>query len=187
MIIENWLAISAGATFLLALAAFWAIWQNYRLHKKERRERLLNEIIEWAIDIQKVSLEVGLPVNVASLTKDHRRRIEANTLLRYGIPFIRNNYIQAIVRKAFKEELQHDVENMIKTFTAFMFLDLKSFGVKDREIKSSFKGTTLETIEEVEQQLKEKTLQELLDKYTEEKSKYATILLFKAGNIIANL
>ena len=42
------LAISAGATFLLALAAFWAIWQNHSLQKRERRERLLNEIIDWA-------------------------------------------------------------------------------------------------------------------------------------------
>lgn len=50
---DNWLAIGAGATFLLALAAFWAIWQNYSLHKKERKEHLLNEIIDWAIDVAK--------------------------------------------------------------------------------------------------------------------------------------
>ena len=79
------------------------------------------------------------------------------------------------------------MENMVKAFTAFMFFDLKSFGVKDRDIKSAFKGTALKTIEEVEQQLKGKTLQGLLDKYTEEKSKYATILLIKAGNIMASL
>ena len=44
------LAISAGATFMLALAAFWAIWQNHKLQKRERREKLLNEIIEWATE-----------------------------------------------------------------------------------------------------------------------------------------
>ena len=45
------LAASAGATLFLAIAAFWAIWQNYSLHKRERKERLLNEIIEWATQI----------------------------------------------------------------------------------------------------------------------------------------
>jgi hypothetical protein len=53
MTTDTWLAISAGATFLLAVAAFWAIWQNYSLQKRERRERLLNEIIEWARNITK--------------------------------------------------------------------------------------------------------------------------------------
>ena len=51
MAIEFWLAISAGATFLLALAAFWAIWQNYGFRKKEHKQRLLNEIIEWAENV----------------------------------------------------------------------------------------------------------------------------------------
>ena len=49
MAIEFWLAISAGATFLLALAAFWTIWQNYQSQKRERKERLLKEINDWAI------------------------------------------------------------------------------------------------------------------------------------------
>ena len=182
---ETWLAISAGAMFLLALAAFWAIWQNYSFRKREHRHRLLNEIIEWVTDIQKVSLEVDIPVTGASLTKEQRRRIEVNTLLRYGIPFIRNDYIKTIVSEAFKEELQRDAENMIKAFTAFMFCRGKSFGIKD--IKSSFRGTTLKTIEEVEERLKEKALHELLDEYTNEKSKYANILLIKVGNIMASL
>ena len=51
MNINALLAISAGATFLLALAAFWAIWQNHQIQKRERKERLLNEIIEWAEDV----------------------------------------------------------------------------------------------------------------------------------------
>jgi len=47
------LLISAGVTFLLAIAAFWTIRQNYSLQRRERRERLLNEIIDWAIEILK--------------------------------------------------------------------------------------------------------------------------------------
>ncbi len=57
MTIDTWLAISAGATFLLALVAFWAIWQNHSLQKRERKDRLLNEIIEWATGISRGSLD----------------------------------------------------------------------------------------------------------------------------------
>jgi hypothetical protein len=45
---DNWVGISALATLLLALGAFWTIRQNYIFHRKERKEKLLNEIIEWA-------------------------------------------------------------------------------------------------------------------------------------------
>lgn len=48
---DNWIGISAVATLLLALGAFLTIRQNYCLHARERRERLLNEIIEWATQI----------------------------------------------------------------------------------------------------------------------------------------
>ena len=44
----------AIATFLLAGAAFCAIWQNHLLQKRERKERLLNEIIEWARESYKL-------------------------------------------------------------------------------------------------------------------------------------
>jgi len=48
-------AIAATATLTLAIAAFLAIWQNRNLQRKERRERLLNEIIEWAINITSIN------------------------------------------------------------------------------------------------------------------------------------
>jgi len=60
--IKEWaIPLSAGATFLLALAAFWAIWQNKRIQKRNRRERLLNEIIEWATNVAKCGIEPDTP------------------------------------------------------------------------------------------------------------------------------
>ena len=53
----DWSLPLAIATGSLAGAAFWSIWQNYSLHKRERKERLLNEIIEWAINITKCGTE----------------------------------------------------------------------------------------------------------------------------------
>ena len=49
---ETLLAISGGATFLLAIAAFWAIWQTYRIRKEDKelsvKIRDIEKIISWA-------------------------------------------------------------------------------------------------------------------------------------------
>lgn len=37
-----------SATLALALGAFLSIWLNYRIQVKERKARLLNDIIDWA-------------------------------------------------------------------------------------------------------------------------------------------
>jgi hypothetical protein len=50
----------AITTFALAVAAFVTIWQNHLLQKRERREKILNEIIEWAIDVSKCGLEIDV-------------------------------------------------------------------------------------------------------------------------------
>ena len=57
MTTDTWIVISAGATFLLALAAFWAILDNRNTRRLERKERLLNAIIEWAEDIMACGVE----------------------------------------------------------------------------------------------------------------------------------
>ena len=44
---NNWAGISALTTMLLAIAAFWAIMDNRYGRLVDRKERLLNEIIEW--------------------------------------------------------------------------------------------------------------------------------------------
>ena len=72
---ETLLAISAGVTFLLAIAAFWAIWQNYLLHKKERKERLLNEIIDWAIDVAKCGSSVNIQPPQPIFTKLYEKTL----------------------------------------------------------------------------------------------------------------
>ena len=58
--------ILAAVTFFLAVAAFWSIWQNYVFRKKDKKDRLLSDIIEWAIDVAR-TFE---PVNIPDLTND---------------------------------------------------------------------------------------------------------------------
>ena len=53
--IKEWaIPLSAGATFLLAIAAFGAIWQNYSFRKKDRQRersaRAVDELCRWTDD-----------------------------------------------------------------------------------------------------------------------------------------
>jgi len=76
----------AIATVVLACVAVWSILQTRGLQRSEKRQRLLNEVIEWAIDIRQcgivsasseatrlarldssLSLEAGETVKIASL------------------------------------------------------------------------------------------------------------------------
>jgi len=103
MTTNNWLAISAGVTLLLALAAFWAIWQNYSLHKKARKERLLNEIIEWAIDLGKCSFEHEFQP-VTDISAEYFLRVSrVNTLARLNTVRARKEYVTNIAA-VFKQE-----------------------------------------------------------------------------------
>ena len=70
----NWLIewavpLSAGATFLLAIAAFWAIWQNYSFRKKDRslgfQIDVLNEVRNWTAEAVKLGFQYNRSTNAA--------------------------------------------------------------------------------------------------------------------------
>lgn len=70
--IKEWaIVISGCATFLLALAAFWAIWQNYSFRKKDRKrlikERALTIVRNW------VNHAIGLMTLNAQYTDEHNK------------------------------------------------------------------------------------------------------------------
>ena len=57
---DEWsLVLSASATLLLALIAFWAIIDNRWSLKLNKRESLLNEIVEWATNVTNCSIGVN--------------------------------------------------------------------------------------------------------------------------------
>ncbi len=54
--------ISGGVgTFCLGIIAWLSIRQTKNIQKAEKKERLLNEIIEWATDVAKCGIEPGTP------------------------------------------------------------------------------------------------------------------------------
>jgi hypothetical protein len=76
MDVASWLKewavpLSAGATFLLAIAAFWAIWQNYSFRKKDRRLGfqidVLNEVRNWAVEAVKLGFQHNRSTDAAEV------------------------------------------------------------------------------------------------------------------------
>ena len=63
----------ACATFLLAGAASWTIWQNYKFREKERKEQLLNKIIEWAVDIIKSGYSENIDHTILGNINDEKQ------------------------------------------------------------------------------------------------------------------
>ncbi|MFC2067165.1 hypothetical protein ACFLUO_09010 [Chloroflexota bacterium] len=89
---ETLLAISAGVTFLLAIAAFWAIYQNYHLNKRERKERLWNEIVAWAEGLASCHYSLKRQeINVAgNLLQKHRYYASKQTYIKKSVEFFEN-------------------------------------------------------------------------------------------------
>lgn len=179
--------ILAAATFLLAIAAFWSIWQNYLIHKKKTKTDLLYKIVDWALEIQNNSLEVNIPLNAELPTPQMRVYAEANSLFKYGITFTKNTHISAIADKAFKKDLKKEVEETIEIFTAFLFLKGTAFGMENA--REGFGGTAILIIDELEKQIKDDPakLSQLNEEYSKKIAKSANKLLIKTGEMAARL
>ena len=124
---DNWLGISALATLFLALGAFWAIWQNSNMQRRQRKERLLNEIIDWVEAITKF-LSAQIVTDRANeriiLTGAANRLKELNGLAVKGI------YIESLAPLLFSNDtvLLKDIHNFrrrIGKHTRFLILVVK--------------------------------------------------------------
>lgn len=99
---NNWLAFSALATLLLALAAFWTIWENRQTRRedreKERKARSAEELCQWAEEALRLYL---LPYNYhkGEKTEGLSRLIVKNMLMVIASEIIGNEFIE-LTRKA---------------------------------------------------------------------------------------
>ena len=88
--------VLALVTAVLASTSFWIIQQNYKFREKDRKERLLNEIRAWVLEIKNISLE---PISIENLSFR-----ESNISLKYGIALNKVEYFGKAVSKMFKED-----------------------------------------------------------------------------------
>jgi len=111
MEIGDWITLAA---VLVALGIGVAsIWHTRSMQKKERRERLLNEIIEWAADAGKPKYAL----NVASLSSSTVSEKDQQLFYRVGQAsyidalIVRSEYISKIA-STFTQNLGTAVENL---------------------------------------------------------------------------
>ena len=127
---EILLAISAGATLVLAIAAFLAIWQNRNLQRKERRERLLNEIIEWGLEVSRVTSTSAF-TRYAEVEDIHKQRliVVSDLLGKFTSLETRGKYIKLIALKL-ENSLGNVVEEVIINIKERNKLLAESMGIR---------------------------------------------------------
>ena len=162
------LIVSAGATFLLAIAAFWSIWQNYQVQKRERRERLLNEIIEWCVEITQSQVKGFFKdwLNMTEIQREHLREIQITEhIISYLNLLTKTTYIGDIA-KFFDLEMEKNVNS------AFVNLIMLTSALEDLENNLRQKKTT---------EMKEYS--EVLKEYDKELGEAALKVMEKTSNI----
>lgn len=112
--IKEWaIVISGCATFLLAVAAFWAIWQNHRFKKEDKelniKSKVLNDINDWIKEAYQVVVFSG-----SSNNRDRMiMRQKMTNIVRDCYPMSR---ISPIIGKEFEEKVNVVVECILKIF-----------------------------------------------------------------------
>jgi hypothetical protein len=111
----SWVTLTLSiATFFLAGAAFWTIWQNRQYGIRERKESLLNEIIEWAVDVAKYSLEKGIfdeSIPVIGLQAESALPALLDSVTGFRIARVRSVYISNIASE-FAPMLKKSIDNL---------------------------------------------------------------------------
>jgi len=129
------MAITALMTLLLAIATFNSTKQsklreqerrkdNIEKETRDRKERLLNEIIDWAEDISIASLTPDISLMAKNITNIQLLTVErdVNTLMRYGISRSKETSILTILEERFKGELLELSKTVINKLVEVMYL-----------------------------------------------------------------
>ena len=126
-----------GGTLFLGIMALRTIRQTRSIQRAEKRERLLNEIIEWAIDISKCGIEKGYP-DISNLIDLHTVWLKISNniddiILCFKEMRGKNQYIGEIV-KTLPQDLQEASQTLIGDFEEHIrLLSLCETYMRDRE------------------------------------------------------
>jgi len=153
----------AGVTLLLAGVAVWSIMDNRYARRIDRKERLLNEIIEWAEDIRKSSSESIDPNEIIFDTPIEQMATQRgfyNLRLRYQAISVKSEYMEGIAKKVFGNELLFATEIVTQKLGEIIYI-LKDY-LTNRGASQKEKN------EEVE------TYKQSLDNYAEDLIREAT-------------
>jgi len=138
MTTSDWINLIAailvgGGTITLAVMTWRAIRQTRNIHKKEEEQRLLNEIIEWAADLNKCAWESEYTISAGVSLEEYQIYREANIFSRWRAADAKSEFIRSIAL-TFGEDLHSAVENVKKQLDKLLALKWKSLtSEKDEE------------------------------------------------------
>jgi hypothetical protein len=115
--------LSASVTLMLAGAAVWAIMDNRYGRRVDRKERLLNEIIEWVVDVVRCGFSVEFPTILEDVSTPPNegteiqqrvwRSVYTNLLFKYQTLDAKSEYMQNI-SLVFGSDLAKHVKKICK-------------------------------------------------------------------------
>jgi len=111
--VGDWITLAAVIVALGIGVASILYTQN--LQKKERRERLLNEIIEWAIDVTSVNFGGEIIVTPGVNDKIQRRREDVNRLLQCQVLEVKGKELIKPYALSINKELSDAVSQIISS------------------------------------------------------------------------
>lgn len=197
--------------FIAFVALFIGLYSNWRINKirkAEKKERIIKQIVEWAMEIHTTGLRTeppgidpSLELTIEALAKGNReilenmresilnsqyKSLEFARLFKYVTALSINVYIKALASKCFKgNNLIGSIDLVTDSLTAFIFLKGKSLGLDMR--KSLVGGGMPKIFDRLENELKPSSIDNVLKRYSIELSDSINALFVQSANIISNL
>ncbi len=106
-------ALVALGTLILALVTSLTIINSNEREKRQRKERLLNEIIEWATDVLRCCHQFEIPLLGSGSGELLLRRIEANRVTKLGEIACTSQYLMVVASKM-NTELFDTIQSVVK-------------------------------------------------------------------------
>ena len=111
-----------------------SILHTQSLQKRERKERLLNEIIQWANDVTKGTSEVNTPIAPRLGDETIEQVTQRSKLLKYVTINAKSEYIKRIA-SVFEEGLVSDVEKVTQNLNLVIYFLMQLLDYKQIELK----------------------------------------------------
>ncbi len=131
MITSDWITLGAailtgGGTLFLGIMAWKSIRQTRSIQKTDKRERLLNEIIEWATDVRKYA---SIPHIIDP--NSYSRMMSADRF--FTLKYNGKKFLIAVKKQAIGDDLQSLLSNAIE-FLEKNWRDLATNPLRREEI-----------------------------------------------------
>ena len=167
MTTSDWITLGAailvgGGTLFLGIMAWRAIRQSRSIQKAEKRERLLNEIIEWAVSIRVIGFQFQLSIPESKDKLRITRPTLEKIIFAHQIPRQKSIYITHIAR-IFGEDLHTHAKVVSDNLSDLIY------AMSDSILKQNLKDPAdADKIFEREKALKE-SVELLIEKATDHK------------------